>query len=102
MQAVHRDADTDAFLATDEYAIEANNHETDGQGTATYARGGETGIYSIVESEDSSNELTGVYGLVGNATSDAFRSYGVYGFGRASASIGGRTAYDSPDHCQRE
>ena len=93
IQAEHGDADIEVFLATEEYAIEAYNFDTDGEGTAIYARGGETGIYSIVESEDSANDIAAVYGIAGNPTSNALRSYGVYGFGRASADIGGRISY---------
>ena len=93
VQAEHRNADTEAFLATDEYAIEAYNHETDGIGTAIFARGGNTGVYGLVESEDSSSELTALVGVAGNPTSHAIRTHGVYGFARASADISGRTAY---------
>jgi hypothetical protein len=88
LQAEHADEDTEAFLATDQYAVEAYNDMTDGAGTAIYGSGGRTGIYG--ESTNSgfgpSLTRTGVQGLAGGFSTGADTFYGVHGFGQAPAS----------------
>jgi hypothetical protein len=95
LQAEHADEDTEAFLATDEYGVEAYNNVTDGAGTAIFGSGGRTGIYgeAINGGFGPSLTRTGVQGFAGGFSTGADTFYGVHGFGQAPASGGSRTAY---------
>lgn len=95
LQAEHTDGDTEAFLATENYAIEAYHDQTDGEGTAIYASGGRTGIFG--ESTNSgfgaSLTRTGVHGFAGGFTTAANTFYGVRGVAQNPVEGGSRTAY---------
>ena len=93
MEATNSASGTNASLATDNFGLEAYNDGTDGAGTAIYGRAGGTGVYGVANSQNSTNDLVGVYGIAGSFTSNAIYSVGVYGFGQASADISGRTSY---------
>ncbi len=95
LQAEHADEDTEAFLATDEYGVEAYNNITDGAGTAIFGSGGRTGIYgeSINGGFGPSLTRTGVQGFAGGFSTGANTFYGVNGFAQNPASGGSRTAY---------
>lgn len=95
LQAIHGDGDTEALLATADYALEAYNIDTEGEGTALYAEGGETGIHGhgAPDGFGSGLDRIGVLGTAGGFSTGANEIYGVYGFGQNPASGGGRTAY---------
>lgn len=91
---VHNDEDTEVMLASDSYAVEAYNDETDGIGTAIYASGGQRGIYGVAGNSGFGNlTRVGVEGLAGAFSTGADTFYGVRGFGQNPVEGGSRTSY---------
>lgn len=95
LQAEHANEDTEAFLATDQYGIEAYNDQTDGEGTAIYGSGGRRGIYGESTNSGFGPSLTrsGVEGFAGGFSTGADTFYGVRGVAQNPIEGGSRTAY---------
>jgi len=95
LRALHNNADTEAMLATEDYAVEAYNIEDEGEGTGIYAEGGRVGLYGFARPEGFGADLTriGVLGFAGGTSTGASEIYGVRGFAAAPINGGGRNAY---------
>ncbi len=93
IQAEHRDADTEAFLATQDYGLLALNIETPNIGTGIRGEGGRVGVQGISQVDTQSGAQFGVWGQAGERDSNPRDVFGVYGIGQGSEIVGGRRVY---------
>ncbi|MDF1808768.1 MAG: hypothetical protein P1U42_03640 [Phycisphaerales bacterium] len=86
LQALNSDADSEAFLATNNFGVHGLNLDpaffTGGIGVR--GEGGRIGVQGFADTFVENDALIGVHGHAGSDTNGADRIYGVFGAGRAS------------------
>ena len=93
-RALHNDANTEVFLASDQYAVLGQNIDDPGFGTAIRGEGGRVGVEGIAQSETGFGDAQfGIYGHAGSPGLAASSVFGVFGLGQGSESYAGRLIY---------
>tara|TARA_R110002072_G_scaffold42064_22_gene119162 strand:- start:57535 stop:59148 length:1614 start_codon:yes stop_codon:yes gene_type:complete len=93
LEALNSDADTEAFLATEDYGLLALNIETPNFGTGIRGEGGRVGVQGISQVDTQSGAQFGVWGQAGGRDINPRDVFGVYGSGQGSEIVGGRRVY---------
>lgn len=93
LEARNSDADTDAFLATEDYGVFAQNISTPNSGTGIRGEGGYIGVQGVAEVNTQSGALFGVWGQAGLRDVNADDVFGVYGYAQGTENIGSKRVY---------
>ncbi len=93
VEARNFDADTDAFLATEDYGVFAQNIDTPSRGTGIRGEGGYIGVQGISQVVTQSGGMFGVWGQAGSLDSNAEAVIGTYGYAQGPDQVGTRRIY---------
>ena len=93
LESFNSNADTQAYLATEDYGLLALNIETPNFGTGIRGEGGRVGVQGISQVDTQSGAQFGVWGQAGGRDINPRDVFGVYGSGQGSEIVGGRRVY---------
>ncbi|MFG0313074.1 MAG: hypothetical protein ACF8LL_02645, partial [Phycisphaerales bacterium] len=93
LESRNHGADTEAFLATEEYGLFASNNETPFSGVGIRGEGGYIGVEGVSEYIAQAGAAIGILGSAGLRESNIDSAIGVNGVAQGSTQVGSRRVY---------